>query len=116
MLRRQNRKNDFRASGSGLFEWIDEVPESILEFSEGVFNSFHTPYLSLDIGYDGKTAYLFEMQFLSFGTTTIVRSHCFFTRQDKEWVRIEEKPNLEYEVARSVTRYIEQENPINSQL
>jgi len=111
VLRRQNRKNDFRASGSGLFEWIETVPDELLEFAKAVFESFDCPYISLDIGYDGNTAYLFEMQFLSFGNTTIIRAHCYFSFQEGQWVRVEEKPNLEYEFARSVAYFIEsQEN------
>lgn len=106
VLRRMNRKNDFRASGSGIFEWIDEVPAALMNYAEAVFQSFDVPYISMDIGFDGEQCYLFEMQFLSFGQTTLIKSHWYFTRSDQSWVRVEEKPDLEREFVNSIDTYL----------
>ena len=38
VLRRYNCKNDFRASGSGIFVFEENIPRAVLDFAEKVFN------------------------------------------------------------------------------
>jgi hypothetical protein len=107
LLRRNNRKNDFRASGSGLFEWIENPPEYLLDYAESVFKSFHCPFISLDVARGDNEFYLFEFQFLRFGQLTLEKSSYYFQKQADKWVLVHETPILEREVALSVAEYIE---------
>lgn len=112
VLCRHNRKNDFRASGSGMFEWVTQVTEElkiVLDFALHVFSCFNVPYISLDIGCDRQQAYLFEMQFLSFGTTAIVNSTGYFCKNSDGWIRVTEDPILEREFVRSIIQYIHED-------
>jgi glutathione synthase/RimK-type ligase-like ATP-grasp enzyme len=106
VVARRNRKNDFRASGSGLLHWPDVVALEIMDFSKSVYETFDVPYASLDIAFDGQTAYLMEFQFVSFGTVTIEKSNFYFTKTESGWKKIEETPSLEKEFVRSIVRYL----------
>lgn len=106
-LLRRNRKNDFRASGSGLLEWIHEPPPGLLDYAKSVFNSFDVPYISIDVGFDGSQYYLLEFQFVMFGPLTLERSSFYFVKENAKWTVVEERPILEREFARSVVEYVE---------
>ncbi len=106
VLLRHNRKNDFRASGSGLFEYNENLPEGLLDFAELVFNSFETPYLSIDVGFNGHEFFLIEFQCLQFGNYTLEKSPFYFAREGEKWIKIQEESILEKEFARSVVRYV----------
>jgi len=108
VLLRSTRKKNFRASGSGHYEWIKDLPSGLLDFADSVFRCFPTPYISLDIGYDGKDYYLFEFQFVSFGSMTLDHSDCYFMRDKDRWIMHEGKSSLERELVRSVIKYIEE--------
>ena len=74
VLYRENRDNDFRASGSMKFNYNVKHPEGLLDYSKRIFDSFDTPYIALDIGIRDKIFYLFEFQFISFGQYTLEKS------------------------------------------
>jgi glutathione synthase/RimK-type ligase-like ATP-grasp enzyme len=108
VLFRGCRDNDFRASGSGKFAYRREVPSRLLDLAEEVFKSFDVPYLSLDMTLDENQCYLWEFQFLCFGTYTLEKSQFHFQRaEDGQWRLVEEEPDLEREFVRSVVHYIE---------
>jgi glutathione synthase/RimK-type ligase-like ATP-grasp enzyme len=106
VVARRNRKNDFRASGSGLLHWPDAVAPEILDFSKSIYESFDVPYASLDIAFDGREAYLMEFQFVAFGTVTLEKSNFYFAKSESGWVKNEEVPNLAREFTSSVHSYI----------
>ncbi|MFB3887076.1 MAG: hypothetical protein ACE144_17765 [Thermodesulfobacteriota bacterium] len=105
-LYRQTRPKDFRASGSGLFKYVEDLPDGLLEFSESIFNSFQTPYISLDIASNRKEFFLLEFQFVHFGTYTIEKAPFYFSRKNNGWVARYEKSILEREFARSVAYHL----------
>ena len=106
VLSRETRKNDFRASGSGLFSYPKELPHGLLDYTKLVFDSFDVPFLSLDVAcLQGKFA-LIEFQMLSFGTYTLEKSDFFFRKNESGWQLNNEEPVLEREVARSVAKHI----------
>lgn len=108
VLQRLNRKNDFRASGSGNFTFPISPPPLLLNYASDVFVSFNVPFISLDIATREGQYALIEFQFLSFGNYTLERSSFCFTHTDENgWVKIEEKPDLEREFVASVVRYID---------
>jgi glutathione synthase/RimK-type ligase-like ATP-grasp enzyme len=108
VLLRRIRKKDFRASGSGMFEYQETIPDGLLNYAEAVFNCFQIPYLSIDIGFDGKEFFVFEFQFLKFGNYTIEKSPFYFVRKDQKWSKIQGSSNLEKEFVASVVRYIDE--------
>jgi hypothetical protein len=108
-LHRDNRPDDFRASGSGIFKFATEVDGPLLNFAEAVASGFQVPHMSLDVGYDGRTYYLFEFQFLHFGNVALEKSSGCFMRRQGIWQFIQEAPDLEREYARSVVEFLNPE-------
>jgi len=106
VLKRYNRKNDFRASGSGLFEWPFEPSYRLLDFARSIFEYFNVPIISLDIAFDGSNYFLIEFQFLMFGPYTIEKSRYYFKKINNNWERIEGHSSLENEFVDSISKYI----------
>lgn len=111
VLYRKNRKNDFRASGSGNFEFLKSFPEGMLDYSTQIKKAFNVPHISLDVGFDGKTFHLIEFQFLYFGTTTLEKADFYFQKENDKWILKERKVVLEEEYVKSIVELIE--NKIN---
>ncbi|PIQ66652.1 MAG: hypothetical protein COV96_00330 [Candidatus Zambryskibacteria bacterium CG11_big_fil_rev_8_21_14_0_20_42_18] len=107
VLYRGNRTDDFRASGSMKFNYNVELPEGLLDYAKKVFWSFNVPYIALDIGIKENEFFLFEFQFLSFGQYTLEKSSFYYCLRDGKWQKEYEKPDLEREIAESVSQFIE---------
>ena len=107
ILERKNRKNDFRASGSGIFNYPEKAPIKILDAAKEIFEKFNTPYVSLDLAYDKKNdeVYLIEYQFMMFGTYTLEKSN-FYYIWNKEWQMINGKSEIENEFVNAVVLYL----------
>lgn len=108
-LRRDNRENDFRASGSGKFIFSKDIPSGMLDFALKIRKHFNVPHISLDIAFDGIRFHLIEFQFIYFGTTTIEKSPHYFELLDGEWQVIKGKSNLEETYVDSIINYIDNE-------
>lgn len=108
VLSRLNRKGDFRASGSGIFNFPEQIPKEVLITSKAIKEFFNVPYVSLDIAYDSETdtCFLIEFQFLMFGTYTLEASKFYFLNQGDEWRRVEGESILEDVFADSLLQYI----------
>jgi hypothetical protein len=111
VLQRGVRPNDFRASGSGRWTWLDEPIPALLDYAQEVRAFFDVPYASLDIGFDGTSCYLFEFQFLMFGTATIERSPSHFKRVDGIWHLSKEQLDVEDVFAESLALHIARKWP-----
>lgn len=108
VLQRENRKNDFRASGSGKFTYPLSPPSELLNFAQEIFTSFQVPFISMDIAKVESGYVLIEFQFLCFGNYTLERSKFYYICTDENgWQRIDETPDLEREFVASVVRYID---------
>jgi hypothetical protein len=105
VLRRANRDNDFRASGSGKFEFRRALPDGMLEFAREVYLYFDVPNISLDIGFNGEF-HVIEFQAVYFGMTTLEKSEFYWEYWNGEWKIIEGKCELEQEYANSVSWYL----------
>jgi len=105
VLFRGNRKNDFRASGSGKFEFRKDIPPGILDYVFNIKEFFNVPHISLDIGFDGEHFHLIEFQFIHFGTTTIEKAPFHFERNG-EWVCVENASDLEVVYVESIVRFL----------
>ncbi|NCC74445.1 MAG: hypothetical protein EOM06_13770 [Sphingobacteriia bacterium] len=109
-LRRDNRDNDFRASGSGKFHFSKDLPAGMLDFALSIRKHFNVPHISLDIGFDGVRFHLIEFQFINFGTTTIEKSPFYFSNTTSGWEIIEFKSDLELVYAESILDFISLNN------
>ncbi|MBE0673394.1 MAG: hypothetical protein IH591_01910 [Bacteroidales bacterium] len=107
VLKRLNRKNDFRASGSGMLSYPEELPAGLLDFSRKAYEYFNVPQVSLDIAHDGSSFFIMEAQFIYFGTYTIEKSQFYFTHSEGSWMKIDKPSVLEEEYAMSTISYIE---------
>ena len=110
VLHRKTRKNDFRASGSGLHSYPKELPSGLLDYCNTVFNYFNVPFISLDVAFDGCNFYVLEAQFLYFGTYTVEKSEYYFIKTEKGWALVSEKSQLEKEYADSIAHYLKAKN------
>ena len=106
VLERSVRKNDFRASGSGIFKFTTVLPEGILDFAKDFYESMRIPFLSLDIAFDGTVYYIIEFQAVYFGTLALTTSPFYFIKNNKTWNIINEKSVLETVFAESIVNYL----------
>ena len=108
VLHRLNRKNDFRASGSGQFtkDNTDKIDE-ILDFAKACTKEIRTPWLSLDICYDGKLCHLIEFQCITFGFKAMSMSEMHYVQENGKWKVIEGRVVPEKEFCYSVQYYLE---------
>lgn len=104
---RKNRKNDFRASGSGqFFEVPDEEQEGLLNFARRLTLEIDFPIIGMDIGFDGHDYHLIEYQMIHIGTSALQRSKFWHEYSDGRWIRNSGASVLEVEFARSVHEFI----------
>ncbi len=106
VVRRENRPGDFRASGSGLFTFLDVALDDLLNYAESVFTKSDTPFLGIDIGIRDGRFFLLEFQFMVMGSGALERSSAYFRKIDNKWQVIREKSILEKVFAESVYLYI----------
>ncbi|WP_199617044.1 ATP-grasp domain-containing protein [Paenibacillus alkalitolerans] len=108
LFRRKVRHNDFRASGSGKFDFLVQPPEGLLDFAEQVFNMLDVPFLSVDICFSNNQFYLIEYQGTHFGPIAVINSEGYYTRTDQgSWTKIKTKSVFAEVYADSLIRYVE---------
>ena len=114
VFRRPNRKNDFRASGSGkpkyLFGKEAQLPDGILDFANKIYRSFNVPMISLDIAFKDRVFYLIEMQFVAFGNAGHYYSKHYYYKKDEEWLLKENSQSIEETYAEAMVSYIQRNN------
>lgn len=107
VVKRRNRPGDFRASGSGLFEWPASPPDALLETARKILHALRVPFVSLDMGYADGRCPVFEFQFTQFGPMALEGAPFHFEWRDGRWVRFMGRSILEDEYARSIVSFIE---------
>lgn len=108
ILERNSKKNDFRASGSGILNYPESVPEGLFDFAETVFKSFSVPFIGIDIGLSNGKFILIEFQAIHFGSHTLDTSPYYFEKSGNKWVKVKEPSILEIEMAKSIKFYLNQ--------
>jgi glutathione synthase/RimK-type ligase-like ATP-grasp enzyme len=104
---RKNRKNDFRASGSGKFyEVPDQEQIGLLTFARKIKAEIDFPIFGIDIAFDGKEYHLLEFQMIQIGTSALQRSKFWYEFNDGKWNKYEGNSNLEDEFAQAIDDYI----------
>lgn len=107
VLSRKTPPKDFKASGSGLFEFVKILPDGMLEYAKKCFESFDSPFMGLDIAEKNGKFYLIEFQFVHFGNYTLEKSPFHFENVSKnKWDIIEEKVILEEFFVKTIDEYI----------
>jgi hypothetical protein len=109
VLKRNTKKGDFRASGSGLFDFID-APNEMLEFAFQFRKELDTPYVSMDIIEKNNGYSCIEYQCVHFGPYTQMNSDFYYERQENEWVKLSNDTVLEELIADSVYNYLADKN------
>lgn len=107
VIRRDIKEGDFRASGSKLFRFSDVPDVPLLNYAREIYRNFDSPFLSMDIVFDGKEHQLVEYQALHFGVNAIVKSKGYFAfANSNTWGFIEEKPVIENVFAKTFADYL----------
>jgi hypothetical protein len=106
VLERRTRKNDFRASGSGILNYTKDLPEGLLKFASDFFKELNVPNASLDIAFNSNDFFLIEFQCIYFGSYTLTHSDFFWQLRDDHFELIESKSQLESEYVDSIVNYI----------
>ncbi|WP_272666337.1 hypothetical protein [Providencia sp. PROV174] len=113
VLKRNVRENDFRASGSGLFSFIEPNLE-LLQTCVKIRKTLNTPFISLDIiMHDEKKFSCIEYQATHFGPYTQIKSEFFYTIDEFNNI-IKEKNiyTLEHEYAYSLFNFLKTEKDV----
>lgn len=105
VLKRSIRKNDFRASGSGNFEFV-EPPSEVLEYAKEIALVLDNPYLSLDIAQSDKGCHLIEFQGTNFGPYTLLNAPCRYVSQGNDWIEENNCKDLEFNYAYALNYYL----------
>jgi glutathione synthase/RimK-type ligase-like ATP-grasp enzyme len=108
-LYRLNRKNDFRASGSGQIQFED-VPEYILNFAFEVKEELKVPWCSLDVFDTKEGPVLGEFQTLHFGLTTALKCNFHYELKNKMYNKIDGPINIDKEIANEIVKIIKYES------
>ncbi|HOD52978.1 MAG TPA: ATP-grasp domain-containing protein [Candidatus Cloacimonadota bacterium] len=106
-VKRMTKEGDFRASGTKRFVFEFDMPAGLLDYAKKIFNIFHSPLLSMDIGFNGEKYFLFEYQAIHFGINAIVRSNGYYKEVNQQWQFIQEKTVFESALAEALDKYIQ---------
>jgi hypothetical protein len=106
VLYREIRPNDFRASGSGKFSYLRNIPHGLLDFSIVTYKCFDVPFISLDVAIKDEKFYLLEFQFVHIGTYTAEKSPFHFQKIDGAWKIIDTTIIIETEYAEAIHSFI----------
>ncbi len=93
-LKRNIKKGDFRASGSGLFEHV-KPPTETLDYAKSVFDEINSPYASLDIAQSPDGCHLIEFQGTNFSPGTLLKAPSRYVCINGEWVKEKNNQDLE---------------------
>ncbi|KRU22852.1 hypothetical protein AS194_06785 [Psychrobacter piscatorii] len=104
-LKRSIRKNDFRASGSGKFEFI-VPPQEVLDYAKNIASILDNPYLSLDIAQSESGCHLIEFQGTNFGPYTLLNAPYFYKCVSGDWQKTDNSKDLEDNYAHALNQYM----------
>ncbi|MBO1532081.1 hypothetical protein J3492_12860 [Psychrobacter sp. F1192] len=104
-LKRSIKKNDFRASGSGLFEFV-KPPNEVLEFARSIFDELGNPYASLDIAQSDDGCHLLEFQGTNFGPIALLNSSTRCVYSDNGWIEEVNDKDLEGDFAHALNMFL----------
>ncbi|WP_138433364.1 ATP-grasp domain-containing protein [Winogradskyella algicola] len=106
VLERRVKKNDFRASGSGLINYTKDIPAGMLDYAHDFFEKQNLPFFAMDVAFDKQNFSLIEFQALYFGTHTLDTAPYYFIQKNGEWVCVEKKSVIETEMAFALDSFL----------
>jgi len=101
------RPGDFRASGSGRFEF-KKAPDHVLDFALDVRRLLRVPWASLDIADNGTECAIIEHQIVHFGTTTADKALEHYRASEGGWISTPGPIPMEKEMVKSVLSMIDE--------
>lgn len=104
VLKRGVRDHDFRASGSGKFEFI-EPSNALLDFALSVRQKLNSPYASLDVVKHGDCYECIEYQCVHFGPYTQMNAPLYYQHIDGQWTPKRNDTTLEELIGQSVSDF-----------
>ena len=110
ILRRNIKSDDFRASGSGVGYAAGSESKFPVKYLEPLYQFFlelKVPNLSIDFGFDGQEAFIFEYQALYFGTSTQFKSKDYYKRTDGKWAVQKNEFDQEEIFVNSIAEFIQ---------
>lgn len=108
VVKRENRPGDFRASGSGLITFVDDIDEKLLDYADSVFCKCDVPFMGLDIADYGDNYALIEFQFVAMGNYALEKSRFYFEKVDNVWQKVCENSVLEDVFVNSIDNYLKE--------
>lgn len=105
-LKRYVRKGDFRASGSGMFDFHAEPDIELIKFAFQLRVDFDTPWVSLDIAETNDGFKLIEFQAIHFGPYTVTNSKKHYMFNNGSFDKIDGSVVYEEELAQAILNYI----------
>jgi hypothetical protein len=108
-LKRHVRQGDFRASGSGSFDFEARLPDRVLDFASEIASHLDAPQLSLDIVTSIEGCHLIEYQAMNFGPMALSNSFGYYKRtpDTSNWSWIAEPSDLSECFAYSLGHYFD---------
>ena len=109
ILHRKNRADDFRASGSGLFDFPTDLNTicNVLDLAKRTADELCQPIISMDIVATSEgECRLIEYQCVYFGPLTMQYSEYYYV-YNGEWKRYPRTNSLEEEYCRAVCEYVQ---------
>ncbi|WP_350657498.1 hypothetical protein [Psychrobacter sp. S1-30-MNA-CIBAN-0213] len=104
-LKRTVGKNEFRASGSSLFECV-KPPKEVLDFARSVVDKIDNPYVSLDIAQSDDGCYLIEFQGTNFSPLALLKCSSRYVYFNNKWVEEENNKDLEENFAYALNTFL----------
>ena len=110
VFQRPNRKNDFRASGSGKSKYFfgakAQIPDGMFDFAKRIYEGFNVPMISLDIAFKDGQFHMIEMQFVAFGNSGHYYSKEYFRKVNGVWMAFSNDITIEEVYVESIVDYI----------
>ncbi len=110
VVRRENRFGDFRASGSGLLSFPENISDKLLDYAQNIFEKSDTPFMGMDIADQRGKLYLIEFQFIVMGNYALEKSNFYFKKINTKWQLVREISLLEDVFVESVDKFINNKN------
>lgn len=105
--KRYVRKNDFRASGSKLYEMDEDPPNNVLDFALKCKRQLKCPYVSMDISEKNGIMNLFEYQTMHFSLLGGDPKY-YFELENGVWEKRKITNELEHYIGFGICEYIKE--------
>ena len=110
VLKRFIKKDDFRASGSGIFDYKAIPSDKVLNFALEIRKKLNIPFASFDIVESNNQCFLIEYQSIHFGLLTASNAEVYYKYENNNWNTYKKDLEVDYFFANSIVDYIKTEN------